>query len=99
VEAIDAGGGAAVLAPADYAVDIDANGDGWVRSAAAGARMRLTFEAGMAADWAGIPAPLRHGILRLAAHLYTFRSDAGAAAEPPAAVTALWRPYRRLRLG
>ena len=99
VETIDAGGTAVALAPADFAVDIDSNGDGWVRTAAPALRIRVAFEAGMAADWAQVPAPLRHGILRLAAHLYTFRTDAGSAAEPPAAVTALWRPYRRLRLG
>jgi hypothetical protein len=37
-------------------------------------------------------------VLRLAAHFYTYRTDAGAQAEPPAAVAALWRPWRRLRL-
>jgi len=99
VEAIDGGGAAVALAPADYAIDLDSNGDGWVRPAAPAARLRVRFEAGMAAEWPVLPAPLRHGILRLAAHLYTFRTDAGAVAEPPAAVTALWRPYRRLRLG
>lgn len=98
VEALDENAAATVLAPADYAVDIDASGDGWVRAAAPGGRIRVAFEAGLAAGWDGIPAPLHHGILRLAAHLYMFRGDAGAAAEPPAAVTALWRPYRRLRL-
>jgi hypothetical protein len=46
-----------------------------------------------------LPAALRHGILRLAAHFYTHRASEGApGGEPPAAVTALWRPYRRLRL-
>jgi uncharacterized phiE125 gp8 family phage protein len=99
LEALTADGSATVLAPADHAVDIDANGDGWVRSARATGRLRVTYEAGLAADWAGVPAPLRHGILRLTAHLFTFRADAGAQAEPPAAVTALWRPWRRLRLG
>jgi uncharacterized phiE125 gp8 family phage protein len=98
VEALAPDGAASVLAADDYAVDIDANGDGWFRSGAA-VRLRVAFQAGTAAGWADVPAPLRQGILRLAAHLYTFRSDAGAASEPPAAVTALWRPYRRLRLG
>jgi uncharacterized phiE125 gp8 family phage protein len=98
VEALAADGSAAPLAPGDYAVDIDANGDGWVRAADPPERVRVSFEAGLAVDWAGIPEPLRQGILRLAAHLYTFRTDAGAQAEPPAAVSALWRPWRRLRL-
>jgi hypothetical protein len=36
--------------------------------------------------------------VRLTAHLYTHRSLDGGAG-PPAAVTALWRPWRRLGLG
>jgi hypothetical protein len=35
-------------------------------------------------------------VLRLVAHLFTSRDGPGG--DPPAAVTALWRPYRRLRL-
>jgi uncharacterized phiE125 gp8 family phage protein len=98
VETLGADGTATALAVPDYAVDIDANGDGWVRAGRAAGRLRVGYEAGLAADWAGIPAPLRQGILRLAAHLYTFRADAEAQGAPPAAVTALWRPWRRLRL-
>jgi len=44
-----------------------------------------------------LPEPLRQGIVRLAAHLYTVRGEAEA--PPPACVAALWRPWRRLRLG
>jgi uncharacterized phiE125 gp8 family phage protein len=91
--------GSESLLPADgYAIDIDAAGDGWVRVLDAGEakRVRLRFTAGMAADWNGVPEPLRHGIVRLAAHLYGAR---GAGEAPPAAVSALWRPWRRLRLG
>ena len=40
-------------------------------------------------------APVAQGVAMLAAHLFDHReSDA----VPPAAVAALWRPYRRLRL-
>ena len=53
---------------------------------------------GLAADWNGIPEPLRQGIIRLVAHLYTHR-DFADAGPPPTAVAALWRPWRRLRLG
>ena len=52
----------------------------------------------MATDWNGIPEPLRQGIIRLAAHLFTHR-DAADAGPPPTAVAALWRPWRRLRMG
>jgi uncharacterized phiE125 gp8 family phage protein len=36
-------------------------------------------------------------IVRLVAHLFTHR-DAADAGPPPAAVAAMWRPWRRLRL-
>ena len=101
VEALPAEGPAQPLASALYAIDIDAKGDGWVRLTALGEarRIRVGYQAGVAGAWADLPAVLRHGILRLAAHFYTHRAAEGARpAEPPAAVTALWRPYRRLRL-
>jgi uncharacterized phiE125 gp8 family phage protein len=100
VEALAADGAAAPIGAGDYLVDIDAGGEGWVRltGAIGAARVRVRYEAGMAADWAGLPEGLRHGIVRLAAHLYAQRDRADEAG-PPAAVTALWRPWRRLRIG
>jgi uncharacterized phiE125 gp8 family phage protein len=103
LEALGADGVATALGAADYALDIDANGDGWVRlTGAPRRRVRVTYEAGLAAAWAELPDALRHGVVRLAAHFYTLRGDAergGPAPEPPASVSALWRPFRRLRLG
>lgn len=93
--------GASFALPVDaYAIDIDAGGDGWVRVARPGAagRVRVTYAAGMAEDWNGVPEALRCGIVRLVAHLFTHR-DGRDDAGPPAAVTALWRPWRRMRLG
>lgn len=102
VEALPGDGPPLALPGAGYAIDIDANGDGWVRltGPVEARRIRVGYEAGVAAAWAELPAALKHGILRLAAHFYTVRSAEGArAADPlPAAVAALWRPYRRLRL-
>lgn len=100
VDAAAVGGAAVALAGNAYAIDIDAAGGGWVRllEAADARRMRVRFEAGMAADWDALPEPLRQGVVRLAAYLYTQRS-AEAGAGPPAAVTALWRPWRRIGLG
>ena len=98
VEAVDAGGVAVAMLPTEYAVDIDARGDGWVRLASANAARRLSVSgtAGMAIEENGVPEPIRHGVLRLVGHLFSARD--GASEAPPAAVTALWRPYRKARL-
>lgn len=100
VETLDAEGEASALAAEAYGVDIDAAGDGWVRLTAPveAKRMRISYRAGMAADPNGLPEAIRHGIVRLAAHFYTNRDQAETPG-PPAAVTALWRPWRPLRLG
>jgi uncharacterized phiE125 gp8 family phage protein len=99
VSVLDEAGAASPLAPASYAVDIDASGDGWVRTARSGgaARLLVRYRAGQGADWNGVPEALRQGIVRMAAHLYTHR-DREDGSGPPAAATALWLPYRRLRL-
>lgn len=94
---ISAGG--SPFAAQDYAIDIDAAGEGWVRllSPVEAGRVNVSYQAGMAAETGRLPEALRHGIVRLAAHLYAVRGD--AAVPPPAAVTALWRPWRRLKIG
>jgi uncharacterized phiE125 gp8 family phage protein len=101
VEAVPAEGAAEALPGGAWGVDIDAAGDGWVRVTAPGEarRIRVGYQAGLAGAWAELPAGLRQGILRLAAHFYMNRAaESARPAEPPAAVTALWRPYRRVRL-
>jgi len=90
--------GAPFVLPADgYAIDIDSGGRGWVRVTQPGGagRVAVSYTAGLAADWAGLPAPLAQGVVALIAHLF---EDRGRTGQPPAAVAALWRPYRRLRL-
>lgn len=49
------------------------------------------------AEWSALPPALNEGIIRFAAHLYRDR-EAVSPTEPPAAVAALWRPWRELRL-
>lgn len=116
---VAADGGEAALPLQAYAIDIDGNGDGWVRAVGSGGgtyralalatsgfggtRLRVTYHAGIASNWAGVPDALRQGVLRLAAHLYARQNADGYAGgdgleSPPAAVAALWRPYRRMRL-
>ncbi len=90
-------GSATALASGAYSTDITGDGDGWVRVIAARSETRLALDivAGIAADWPSLPDSLRQGIVRLAAHLFTERASSDP---PPAIVTALWRPWRRMRL-
>jgi uncharacterized phiE125 gp8 family phage protein len=94
VEAVNGG----VLAVGTYAIDIDGDAVGWVRTVPpiAATRVRIGYRAGIASDWATMPQALTQGVVLLIAHLFAHRDDDSA---PPAAVAALWRPYRRLRLG
>lgn len=99
VEALAADGSGLALPIDAYAVDIDGGCDGWVqvRSAGGASRVRISYTAGLAGDVGRVPEPLRHGIVQLAGHLLRERDAAGA--EPPATVVALWRPWRRMRIG
>ena len=97
-------GSRAALDTGDYTTSVNAEGEGAVQLPAGDdgvdgyARFAVQFTAGLAADWDSLPPALRHGIMRLAAHQYRGREGAGAEPLPPATVTALWRPWRRLRL-
>ena len=85
--------------PADaYAIDIDGDGRGWARVIQPGdaVRVTVTCAAGIAATWETLPAPLAQGVTALVAHLFDDRSGRE---QPPAFVSALWRPWRRMRLG
>jgi uncharacterized phiE125 gp8 family phage protein len=98
VISLDAAGGETVLGPGSYSVDIDFAGAGWVRltERSDASCVQATGRAGMAEAENGVPEPIRQGVLRLVGHLFTARDGEGG--EPPASVTALWRPYRRLKL-
>ena len=98
VEAIGEDGTATPLPAGTYAIDVGSAGDGWIRlmTGYGATRLRVTGTAGMAAGCNEVPEPLRQGIVRLTAHLFNARDGGGG--DPPAAVTALWRPYRRMRL-
>ncbi len=98
VEGVDAEGAAVALAVGAYAVDIDAQGEGWVRVVGAlpVSRLRVTYRAGLAVEADGLPESIRQGVIRLAAEHYAMRT--GGEARVPAVVTALWRPWRRMRI-
>ncbi len=99
VTGVPATGGPFALPVSAFALDIDGSGDGWVRVTEPGlaTRVDVSFTAGIAADWGSLPETIRHGVIRLAAHLHAVR-DAPDDAGPPAIVAALWRPWRRMRL-
>lgn len=93
-------GARSALAPDAYTIDLTADGGGLVRlvQSAALDRIVVRFTAGLAAEWADLPDGLRHGVIRLAAHHYRQRDLDTVSPVPPAAVAALWRPWRMLRL-
>ena len=93
----DGGGNGGAIPVGLHEIDIDAEGRGWVRiESDAARRAHVTYRAGLASAWQDLPEALTHGLLRLAGHLYLER-DGGKT--PPAAVSALWRPWRRMNLG
>lgn len=100
VDGLPAEGARFALPAANYAIELDADGGGRVliHNPGAAGRVAVRFTAGLATDWASLPDGLRHGLLRLAAFQYRQREGDPAAALLPAAVAALWRPWRRLRL-
>lgn len=98
IDRVEADGSLMALDPAAYAIDIDTAGMGYVRLTGVGSARRIAVNgtAGMANDPNDLPEPVRQGIIRLTSHLFAHRD--GEPVDPPAAVTALWRPYREVRL-
>lgn len=85
------------LSSDEFGVSVDREGRSWIRlTRETGIRVRVSGSAGLFGELNQVPEPIRQGAMRLVAHLYSVRDGPGG--EPPAAVTALWRPYRRMRL-
>ena len=99
-EGIPAEGARFTLAADAYAIELDADGGARFRLDRQGTagRIAVRFTAGLAVEWDDVPEAIRHGTIRLAAHLYRQRDSETGTATPPAAVAALWRPWRRLHL-
>ncbi len=100
VEGIPAQGPRFALTASAFAIDFRADATGWVRMLEPGlaSRVAIRFSAGLATEWQALPDGLRHGIVRLAAHQYRQRETGDKGPVPPAAVAALWRPWRGPRL-
>lgn len=100
VSRLDADGLRQPLPASSYEVDLASDGSGRIRlfNPSFGKPILVSFTAGLASAWDDLPDGLRHGVLRLAAHQHRERDTSGAAPLPPAAVAALWRPWRLMRL-
>lgn len=87
------------IAEPEYALELRTAGCACVQllQPLEGRGVALQLTVGIAEQWSALPAPLAQGIIRLAAHQYRDR-DSKSAAIPPASVTALWRPWRQVRL-
>ncbi|MEJ7933386.1 head-tail connector protein [Sphingobium sp. AN558] len=98
VEILSVASAGDVLPVDAYAVDIDALGEGWVRAVrpVGSGLLTVRYRAGLALELNGLPEPIRQGIVRLAAEHFSARN--GDVGTPPAVVSALWRPWRRMRL-
>ncbi|EAQ28341.1 hypothetical protein NAP1_12118 [Erythrobacter sp. NAP1] len=66
-----------------------------------GQAIAVRVRTGIAGTWNDIPGPLKQGIIRLCAFEYRERDRVGESKSlsiPPASVSALWRPWRGVRI-
>lgn len=96
---LDRGDGAEPLAADRWRLEIAPDGTGWLTLLDPGAagRIEVDYHAGMAADVNAVPEAIRQGLLRMVQHLHEARDSDGG--PPPAAIAALWQPWRRVTLG
>lgn len=99
VEAVDTGNAHTPLTIGDLTFEVDASGaaSAMLNRSVTAQHIVLRMVVGIAPDWSALPKPLRQGIIRLASFHYRERDHEGAS-QPPASVTALWRPWRIVRL-
>ena len=101
----DASGSETVLAPSEYRLEGDTHAPrlrptgSLLPAIPSGGLARIEMQAGMAADWGGLPADLGQAVMLLAAHYYEYRADTGLHGGcMPFGVTSLIERYRSLRL-
>ena len=99
ISAVASDGSRSPIASGGFEIEIDADGTGKIRLLMTSGvdRIVVSYVAGIAPDWATLPDGLRQGTLRTAAFLYRDR-DNSVADPPPASVSALWLPWRRVRI-
>ena len=71
----------------------------WLPIVSRGGEVRISFDAGFAADWGGLPADLGQAVLMLAAHYYEYRHETKLSDGcMPFGVTSLLQRYRNVRI-
>ena len=71
----------------------------WLPSIPQGGSVEIGFDAGFAADWAGLPSDLAQAVMLLAAHYYEYRNETALGGGcMPFGVTSLIERYRTLRI-
>lgn len=103
VEALAQNSTRSPLAPEQFEISFEAAGCAVINFFAdtEGQAIVITLSSGLASEWSALPPAIRQGIIRLSAHMFRDRDrqgNAGNGATPPASVTALWRPWRTVRL-
>lgn len=104
VELIDQNGSRSPLLEDTYEIEMEAPGNACFKlnSDAEGQAIAINARVGIAATWQSVPSALRQGLIRLAAYHYQDRVRPSTVkrelSPPPASVTALWRPWREVRL-
>lgn len=96
---IPAEGARFALDPSAYEAKIGSRGEAYLRMVQPGSagRVEVAYQAGIGPDWTALPEVMRLAVLRLAGYFFANR-DGTADPGPPAAVTALLLPWRRVRL-
>ncbi|WP_170549440.1 head-tail connector protein [Ruegeria atlantica] len=102
----DAAGLESTIAPDAYRLEQDSQRPrlrakgAMLPNIATGGSVKITFAAGMSADWGGLPADLGQAVLLLAAHYYEYRDETALGAGcMPFGVTSLIQRYRVVRFG
>lgn len=105
VTLVDALGVETVLDDALYRLEADSQRPrlrpvgAWLPNVATGGEVRISFDAGFAVDWGGLPADLGQAVLMLAAHYYEYRHETKLGDGcMPFGVTSLIQRYRNVRI-
>ena len=103
VNVVSADGSQSPLGDEHYSIDFAAAGQACIdlHIGSDGQAISVQLRVGIASNWPNIPPALKQGLIRLAAFHYRDRDRSGgakASIAPPASITALWRPWRTMRL-